>query len=228
MTTVNPAATTQTGTTQSGSNAQQSATEAGQAQMGEEFNNFLQLLTAQLRNQDPLSPLDSTQFVEQLATFSSLEQQVRGNTSLESMASMMGDIHAMFASDWLGKTVTVESSWVPYSEAPVEFKVNAPDSADRAILNIKDSAGETVWTEALDLSDDTHNWRGQKLSGLDAQSGEIFEFGIDLYAGTEFVGTVAPQVMTTVTDVANENGTLRIGTSSSLSASVDKVHKVSE
>ncbi|MGB3627518.1 MAG: flagellar hook capping FlgD N-terminal domain-containing protein [Henriciella sp.] len=223
MTTVNPAATTQPATT-----GQQTDTSAGQVQFGEEFNTFLQLLTAQLRNQDPLSPLDSTQFVEQLATFSTLEQQVRGNESLENMASMIGEIHAMFASDWIGETVTVESSWVPYSDDPVDFQINAPDSADRAILNIKDSAGETVWTDVLDLSDDTHNWRGQKLSGLDAQSGEIFEFGIDLYAGTEFIGTVAPQVMTTVTNVASENGALRIGTSSSLSASVDKVHKVTE
>ena len=47
-----------------------------QADIGEEFNSFIQLLTAQVRNQDPLAPLDSTQFVEQLATFSTLEQQV--------------------------------------------------------------------------------------------------------------------------------------------------------
>ncbi|MEQ9316090.1 MAG: flagellar hook capping FlgD N-terminal domain-containing protein [Henriciella sp.] len=224
MTTVNPAATTQTTTT----TAQQNDKSTTGVQFGEEFDTFLKLLTAQLRNQDPLSPLDSTQFVEQLATFSSLEQQVRSNDSLDSIAGMIGDLHAMFASDWIGQTVTVESSWVPYSNEQIDFKINTPDSADRAILNIKDSAGETVWTDVLDLSDDTHNWRGQKLSGLDAQSGEIFEFGIDLYSDSNFIGTVAPQVITTVTNVANENGSLRIGTSSSLSASVNQVHKVTE
>ena len=224
MTTVNPAATTQTGST----TAQQNDTSTTGVQFGKEFDTFLKLLTAQLRNQDPLSPLDSTQFVEQLATFSSLEQQVRSNDSLESIAGMIGDLHAMFASDWIGQTVTVESSWVPYADEQVDFKISAPDSADRAILNVKDSAGETVWTDVLDLSDETHNWRGQKLSGLDAQSGEIFEFGIDLYSDSNFIGTVAPQVITTVTNVANENGSLRIGTSSSLTAGVDQVHEVTK
>lgn len=223
MSTVTSATNTQTNTT-----AQQQTAQLSQPQMGEEFDNFLKLLTAQLRNQDPLSPLDSTQFVEQLATFSSLEQQVRGNASLESMASMIGDIHAMFASEWIGKSVTVESSWVPYSGQSVDFMVNAPDAADKAILNIKDSAGETIWTNALDLSDETHSWNGQTLSGVEAQTDQVFEFGIDLYSGTNFLGTAAPQVKTTVTNVANENGTMRVGTSSNLSASVDKVSKIDD
>lgn len=223
MSTVTSATNTQANTT-----AQQQTGQLSQPQMGEEFDNFLKLLTAQLRNQDPLSPLDSTQFVEQLATFSSLEQQVRGNASLESMASMIGDIHAMFASEWIGKSVTVESSWVPYSGQSVDFMVNAPDAADKAILNIKDSAGETIWTNALDLSDETHSWNGQTLSGVEAQTDQIFEFGIDLYSGTNFLGTAAPQVKTTVTNVANENGTMRVGTSSNLSASVDKVSKIDD
>jgi flagellar hook assembly protein FlgD len=54
-----------------------------------EFETFLNLLTAQIRNQDPLSPLDSTQFVDQLATFSGLELQAKGNALLEDIAEMI-------------------------------------------------------------------------------------------------------------------------------------------
>ena len=72
---------------------------------GAEFNSFLQLLTAQLRNQDPLAPLDSTQFVEQLATFSSLEQDVKSNSSLETIAARMNELYAIAASQWIGQTV---------------------------------------------------------------------------------------------------------------------------
>lgn len=57
--------------------------------VGEEFSTFLTLLTAQIRNQDPLAPLDSTQFVEQLATFSSLELQATANNSLETIANLL-------------------------------------------------------------------------------------------------------------------------------------------
>ena len=56
---------------------------------GEEFSTFLTLLTAQIRNQDPLSPMDSTQFVEQLATFTNLELQAKGNQSLERIAALL-------------------------------------------------------------------------------------------------------------------------------------------
>lgn len=55
----------------------------------DEFNTFLTLLTAQIRNQDPLAPLDSTQFVEQLATFTNLELQAKGNASLENIENML-------------------------------------------------------------------------------------------------------------------------------------------
>ncbi len=56
---------------------------------GEEFSTFLTLLTAQIRNQDPLAPLDSTQFVEQLATFTNLELQAKGNAELENIAALL-------------------------------------------------------------------------------------------------------------------------------------------
>lgn len=57
--------------------------------VNEQFDTFLNLLTAQIRNQDPLAPTDSTQFVEQLATFSNLELQAKNTAILEDIASMM-------------------------------------------------------------------------------------------------------------------------------------------
>ena len=60
-----------------------------QQSTGEEFSTFLTLLTAQIQNQDPLAPLDSTQFVEQLATFSNLELQAKGNQSLDLIAALL-------------------------------------------------------------------------------------------------------------------------------------------
>ena len=64
------------------------ATDTSQS-TGEEFSTFLTLLTAQIKNQDPLAPLDSTQFVEQLATFSNLELQAKGNQSLDLIAALL-------------------------------------------------------------------------------------------------------------------------------------------
>lgn len=66
-------------------------TTASQRGATEEFSTFLTLLTAQIQNQDPLAPLDSTQFVEQLATFSQLELQANGNAVLENIASLLAE-----------------------------------------------------------------------------------------------------------------------------------------
>lgn len=69
--------------------ADASAADQARQAASSDFDAFLSLLTAQVRHQDPLAPLDSTQFVEQLATFSSLEQQVTTNDHLETIAAML-------------------------------------------------------------------------------------------------------------------------------------------
>ena len=67
----------------------ETATNGARESASTDFDAFLSLLTAQVRHQDPLAPLDSTQFVEQLATFSSLEQQVEANEHLETIAALL-------------------------------------------------------------------------------------------------------------------------------------------
>lgn len=213
-----------TGNSQTSQSGGSSAATSGQ-NIGKEFNSFIQLLTAQIQNQDPLAPLDSTQFVEQLATFSSLEQQVRSNTSLESIATMMSDLHAMLASQWLGETVSIESSWVPYSGEPVNFEVDIPEGVDKAIMTVLDSDGNIIWTETLDKEAESYTWKGQTQSGEPAGE-DIYQVGIDLYKDGNALGTIAPRIITKVTDVASENGTMKIGTSSNLTTDIDNVQKV--
>jgi flagellar basal-body rod modification protein FlgD len=73
-------------------NTQSEATSSGSESansVNEQFDTFLNLLTAQIKNQDPLAPMDSTQFVEQLATFSNLELQAKNTVILEDIASLM-------------------------------------------------------------------------------------------------------------------------------------------
>ena len=217
MTTITP------DTASPGSVSRQTATQQG---IGEEFNSFIQLLTAQIQNQDPLSPLDSTQFVEQLATFSTLEQQVRSNTSLEFIAATMNDLHTMLASEWIGQSVTVESSWVPYSGEGIDFSFDAPSDTDRAVLTIRDPNGNVTWSETLDHSDELHQWDGQTDTGTPAAPDTLHQFSIDLYRQGNYIGSVAPRVVTTVTDVASENGKLRVGTAMQLSADIAAIRKI--
>ena len=193
--------------------------------VGGEFNTFIKLLTAQVRNQDPLSPLDSTQFVEQLATFSTLEQQVQSNVNLDTIASTMGALHALIANEWLGETITVESSWVPYGGEEIRFQMDTDEGVDRSELRVLDSAGNLVWQDVLNDENATHTWNGQTLNGDVLEDDKLFQFHIDQFRAGEYVGTIAPRIVTEVTDVATENGKLRLGTSSYLNPVIEDVRK---
>src|SRR6201985_2858476 len=102
MTTVTSTATTPTtgttGTTGSSSSMQQ---------LSGNFDTFLQLLTTQLQNQDPTSPMDTNQFTQQLVEYSQVEQQIDTNTNLQSLITQGGTQNAAYAPSYLGKNVTV-------------------------------------------------------------------------------------------------------------------------
>ncbi|MEO9968460.1 MAG: flagellar hook capping FlgD N-terminal domain-containing protein [Hyphomonadaceae bacterium] len=194
---------------------------------GEEFNNFLQLLTAQIQNQDPLAPLDSTQFVEQLATFSTLEQQVRSNSNLEGIAQGINELQSLVASQWLGQTVSVESSDLTFNGQPVDFGFTELADADRAVLTVRDSQNRVIWSEVLDQDQDTHQWNGQTASGVAAISGASYQISIDQFQGDDFLGSVSPRITTTVTDVSTaEDGTPQLGTDMSDNVSLAAVQRI--
>src|SRR5579884_3869002 len=71
------------------------------------FDTFLQLLTTQLQNQDPLSPMDSTQFTQQLVEFSQVEQQINTNNNLQNLIGLTEANAGSTAVSYLGKDVTI-------------------------------------------------------------------------------------------------------------------------
>ena len=231
MTDINPAATAPTATTNTATaastgSASSSNSAVSAATIGEDFDTFLQLLTAQIRNQDPLAPMDSTQFVEQLATFSSLEQQVETNKTLESIASMIGDLHSALGNEWLGQDVAVRSQYIGYEGAPVQFEVDQSQSYDQAILTVTDSQNNVVWQDTLDPGQSRHTWDGNVLGQTTRAPNGIYSFQIDLYENGNAVATTQPDIITKVTALGTENGQLKFGTDSHLTTDLNNVRKV--
>lgn len=221
MSTVSAIANTQTQTAAAASASTQPA-------IGEEFNSFLKLLTAQLRNQDPLAPLDSTQFVEQLATFSALEQQVKSNSSLEMIASMMNDMTGLLAGQWIGQAVSFPAPNIPYTGSDINFSFNAPKDTETSVLTIKDASGQPVWSETLDPDLDVHAWDGRLSSGGAATPGQVYTFSIDAYDSNDVrIGSVAPDLITTVTAIGSEDGVLIASTAAQVSSQLGFVKKLS-
>src|SRR6266446_9553353 len=90
-----------------GTAATSSAAATSQQQLSTNFDSFLTLLTTQLQNQDPLQPMDSNQFTQQLVEFSQVEQQINSNKNLESLISLTKNQASVSAVSYLGKTLTL-------------------------------------------------------------------------------------------------------------------------
>lgn len=220
MSEINPVTSTGTTTTTSSSAIDTDT-------FSEDFDAFLQLLTAQIQNQDPLQPLESTQFVEQLATFSSLEQQVKTNGTLENIASMISDLHSAQANEWLGQEVAVSSQYVAYEGEPVEFEINPAFNYDEAILTVTDSSNQVIWQEALDASAERYTWHGETSDSTQPAGQGVYEFQIDLFANGQPLASTQAEIISKVTTLANEGGQLKLGTNNYLTTDLDGVRKTS-
>ncbi len=106
---------------------------------------FMKLLTTQMRNQDPLSPLDSTQFTQQLTQMTAVEQQIYGNQLLESLVSQGGGTLTN-AVGLIGRSVTAQGSMTGLAGGSANWAYNLPTSAASVNLEVLDANGRTVWT----------------------------------------------------------------------------------
>ena len=232
MTTVGT--TTNTSTTNSSSaTAASTGAAAGKATLGTNFNTFLNMLTTQLKHQDPLSPMDSTQFTNQLVQFSSVEQQINANSNLEKLITLQTAQQTAQAISYVGQTVEVSGSKLPLQNGSASFSYNLPSAASTCEVQIKDSNGNLVYKTSADTSVGSHSltWDGTDTSGK-AQTDGLYTIsvlangkdGSTLAATTSVFG----QVTKLVNDATN-GATLEIGAgtgSDKLSVTPDKVLSV--
>lgn len=162
-----------------------------------DFQSFLTLLTAQLRNQDPLSPLDSTQFVEQLASFSAVEQQIEANGRLEQIANAVGNAGLQSASQWVGKDVEANVNRATFDGGTLEFRFAKDVNSATRQLRISDERGHVVHTRSLGPSATSFIWDGTVEDGSTAPSGT---YTAEIKA-TDEDGDVTSQSLSTISGV---------------------------
>jgi len=146
---------------------------SGSALLSQNFNTFLTLLTTQLQNQDPLSPLDTNQFTQQLVSFSEVEQQINTNSNLQSLISLQQTSQALSALPLVGQTIQYNNSTAPLSNGQASFTYTVPSGAQQATLVVTDANGQTQFMEPGNPSAGAHsfNWNGQTLNGNTAPAG---------------------------------------------------------
>jgi flagellar basal-body rod modification protein FlgD len=203
MTTVNPATANST--------AAAATSQATNDTISGDFNQFLTLLTTQLKYQDPLSPMDSTQFTAQLAQFATVEQTSNLNTSMNSLLSIEKANQTAYAVNYIGKSVFINSSSGGLTNGALDFKYTLPSDADTSTLTVKNAAGETVFTTDGEKSQGLHdfNWDGKDSNGNQLPDG-LYTLTVN---ATDSKGTaISAGVSTsgTVTGVDSSTGTLEL------------------
>jgi flagellar basal-body rod modification protein FlgD len=130
------------------------------------FTTFLKLLTTQLQNQDPLSPMDTNQFTQQLVEFASVEQQMKSNDSLATLVSLNQAAQSTTALNLVGATVVVDGSTTQLTGGKANWSLNVTKPAT-ATVTIKDATGQTAYTGSFAVNPGTQKfvWDGHGING---------------------------------------------------------------
>jgi flagellar basal-body rod modification protein FlgD len=156
-TTQNPAAAT------SGTAANSDA----MSQLSGNFNTFLTLLTSQLKNQDPTSPMDSSTFTQQLVEYSQVEQQIDTNTNLKSLITQGSTQLGAYATSYLGKAVSVTNGNASLTNGAAAWTYSLGTTAASNTLTVTDANGKVVYSGNGETDSGNHqfNWNGQDNNG---------------------------------------------------------------
>ncbi len=130
-----------------------------------DFQSFLRLLTAQLRNQDPLSPLDSTQFVAQLASFSTVEQLVSANDQLGAIANGLSSTNIADYAAWIGRVAEVDGAPTPFDGSSAPFRIAQRTGAVRVDLVVRSGDGDIVHRATIRNDESVQYWNGAGARG---------------------------------------------------------------
>ncbi|GAK32350.1 basal-body rod modification protein FlgD [alpha proteobacterium Q-1] len=133
-----------------------------------DINTFLQLLTAQLRNQDPLNPVDNTEFVAQLAQFSQVEQQLESNSSLKSILDVMKGQSLSDQIAFMGQIVEARTDRLPLGPDGAQIQYRLDNPADAVTITILGPGGEPLATlpGSVEAGANTVLWDGRGEDGI--------------------------------------------------------------
>jgi len=168
-----------------------------------DFETFLKMLTTQMKNQDPLNPIESSDFAVQLATFSSVEQQVLTNDLLKSLSTQMGQAGLAQLASWVGMDARGAMP-AQFNGFPITLYVRPEPTSDSAVLVVRNEYGEVVDSSPLSLTEDTFEWSGRDGAGQSLPTG-LYRFEVESYFQNELVQKSEPEVYARVVEARLED-----------------------
>jgi len=171
-------------------------------------NRFLKLLVTQLKNQDPLNPLDNAAVTTQISQINTVTGIEKLNATLETLLNTYNEGQAMQAAGLIGKSVMVAGSKLALADGEAIGGVNLAGAADSVKLTILDAAGKVVQSQALgarEAGSFAFNWDGKTDTGSIAPAGN-YSFKVDAVRGGEKVAAEALQIGTVSALVRGKSG----------------------
>jgi flagellar basal-body rod modification protein FlgD len=137
------------------------------------FNTFLTLLTTQLQNQDPLSPMDSNTFTQQLVEFSQVEQQINTNNNLQSLIQLQSAGETISSIPLVGDQIEYNNATAPLENGQASFSYTLPSATAKTELVVTDQNNNVLYNAAGSTTAGTQNfvWNGQTNSGQQMPNG---------------------------------------------------------
>ena len=143
------------------------------AKLADDFSTFMTLLTTQLQNQDPLDPMKSNEFTQQLVAFTGVEQQIATNQNLEKLAQLTQLNNMAGASSYLSREAVVAGAQATLDGGDAVWEYQVSDPTDSVTLNVLDSAGNIVYSQPGNDKLGTHGftWDGKASDGTQLSEG---------------------------------------------------------
>lgn len=173
-----------------------------------DYQMFLKMLTAQIRNQDPLNPLDSTDYATQLATFSGVEQQVQTNELLANLSTQFSVLGMAQLAGWVGQQARADVP-VHFDGSAVTVSPNPAQGATRAVLVVRDEDGIVVSREDVPVSSEPYQWLGADIAGDPLPTG-TYSLELESYGGDTLLSTGPVESYATIVEAQSGSNGIRL------------------
>ena len=204
------------------------AAATSKAKLATDFDQFLKLLTAQLQNQDPLDPLNSNEFVQQLVSFSGVEQAIATNANLENLIALNKASQAAMAIGYLGTTIQAEGNKITLADGEARFLYTLPESAASTGILIANDSGETVFVGQGKTTAGEHGfvWDGRDADG-NLQPDGIYKITVSGFSSDETLLSIPTIIGGRVTGVETVDGSILL-TVNGISVPIEDIRSVVE
>ncbi len=190
-----------------------SQTNASSQTLSADMNTFLTLLTTQLKYQDPLDPMDTAEFTNQLVQYSSVEQAIQTNEKLNNLLTLTVSNLGAQAISYIGKTAQVLGDVMPLNGGKAKATYTLSKDVVSTTITVKDMNGKVVYTETGLTTAGTHDfvWNGKDMDGNQLEDGAYQIVVSPKVASGETSATVTTTIFGKVTGVASDSSGVYIG-----------------